>query len=210
MLITVMGPELILGKAWVDLRAAAYSCKKMKAFAAEDEVEWTKAHAYYANMGGFVIEFSPIQARSTTLVETPLELVNLSTVNQSEIDPSSDETTDEDSTRSRHSDTRTRSQNVETASTGNSASTFGHSSYQHLVEKTKEAYPPDGPWRSGLDENMALSRLANDIWVLDAPRILKARELGIISKLPDVREAEIMDQSKSDIVAKTLATLQIG
>lgn len=210
MLITVVAPEFILAKAWLDLLAAQYNCKAMKAFAAEDGVEWKKAHAYYANMGGFVIEFGSIQARSPTLVETPPKMVHLSTVKQSQVELPSNKTTDVESMRTKRSDTETRSQNAETASTGNSTSAPGHSSYYHLVEEAKEGHIAKRRWHSGRDQYRALSRLAKDIWVLDASQLLTARKLGIISKLPDVTEDEIMDQSKSDVLAKTLAVLQIG
>lgn len=210
MLITVIAPEFILAKAWLDLLAAQRNCKEMKPFAAEDGVEWTKAHAYYANMGGFVIEFGPIQAQSATSVERPQIMVISSTVKQSQVDPSSQETTDEVSIRSRQNDTQTRFQNGETVSTGNSTSPSGHGSYYHLVEKAKKDQKPGRRWDSGRDTYRALSRLANDTWVLDASQLLKARKIGIISKLPEVTEAEIMDQSKSDIPAKTLAVLQIS
>lgn len=62
MLITIIGPEIILGKAIVDLWAASYNKTRMKGFAEEDGVEWSLTHAFFANMGGFVVEFPPANA----------------------------------------------------------------------------------------------------------------------------------------------------
>jgi hypothetical protein len=54
MLLTIVAPEFILGKAVHDLAAAWISQRRMRLFANEDKVEWRLAHGLYANMGGFV------------------------------------------------------------------------------------------------------------------------------------------------------------
>jgi hypothetical protein len=55
MLITVIAPEVLLGKYLADVVNAHNDLKKMKDFAAQDEVPWTLAHCLFANMGGFVL-----------------------------------------------------------------------------------------------------------------------------------------------------------
>ena len=57
MALMVVAPECLLGKAWVDMLSAHFSTKEMECFAKADEVEWTLTHAYFANMGGFALEF---------------------------------------------------------------------------------------------------------------------------------------------------------
>jgi hypothetical protein len=56
---TIIAPELLLGKALGDLMSARESRDQMKTYAEKDKVEWSLTHAFYANMGGFVIQFSP-------------------------------------------------------------------------------------------------------------------------------------------------------
>lgn len=56
----MLAPEFILGKALGDLSAARYYRDLMQEFAKDDEVEWSLAHSFYANMGGFMgIEDEP-------------------------------------------------------------------------------------------------------------------------------------------------------
>ena len=57
MLITIVAPELLLGKYWADFWAAKTDLVKLKDFAAEDGVPWTMTHSLLANMGGFVISW---------------------------------------------------------------------------------------------------------------------------------------------------------
>ena len=54
MLLTMVAPEFILGKAIGDFVAVWQMRKQMKEFASTDGVEWDLAHGFYANMGGFV------------------------------------------------------------------------------------------------------------------------------------------------------------
>lgn len=55
MIITVLAPEVLLGKYYGDLELARIEMKAMKKFAEEDGVPWTITHALLANMGGFAI-----------------------------------------------------------------------------------------------------------------------------------------------------------
>jgi hypothetical protein len=55
MLVTIIAPEYILGKAVADLYAAYQSKKEMQRYAIMDGVEWGLTQAFFANMGGFVL-----------------------------------------------------------------------------------------------------------------------------------------------------------
>jgi hypothetical protein len=57
MLINLVTPELVIGKAWSDLVSARLFTREFTVWAQKDEVDWTIAHTFYANMGGFVIRF---------------------------------------------------------------------------------------------------------------------------------------------------------
>jgi hypothetical protein len=55
MLLTMVAPEFVIGKACVDLIQAKEDLQELLKFAKIDHVPWTLAHTYYANMGGFVV-----------------------------------------------------------------------------------------------------------------------------------------------------------
>ena len=55
MLITVLAPEIVLGKYAGDLKGAQNDARAMEAYAEEDDVVWTIVHSFFANMGGFAI-----------------------------------------------------------------------------------------------------------------------------------------------------------
>lgn len=57
MILTLLIPELLAGKELQDLVMARESCRAMKSFADEDGIEWSITQAYYANLGGYVLEF---------------------------------------------------------------------------------------------------------------------------------------------------------
>lgn len=67
MAVAVLLPEFLLGKALQDVIMAKKSEKEMKEFAEIDGVPWTAAHAFFANMGGFVMEVEKrIKPQGTT------------------------------------------------------------------------------------------------------------------------------------------------
>ena len=55
MLITMVAPEMVMGRALADLVSAKRDLRELQKFASEDQVPWTLTHTHYANMGGFVI-----------------------------------------------------------------------------------------------------------------------------------------------------------
>ena len=57
MLGTLLAPEFLLGKALGDLASARHHVHDFKNLAKTDMVEWSLAHTFFANMGGFVVRF---------------------------------------------------------------------------------------------------------------------------------------------------------
>jgi hypothetical protein len=55
MLLTMVAPEFIIGKACGDFIQAKENLQELLKFANIDHVPWTLTHTYYANMGGFVV-----------------------------------------------------------------------------------------------------------------------------------------------------------
>ena len=58
MMVTVLVPELLVGKAISEWSSARYSCEKISPWAEKDGVDWSMAHSFFADMGGFVIQFN--------------------------------------------------------------------------------------------------------------------------------------------------------
>ena len=58
MLLTLIAPEYVLGKAFSDLLSARRHLPEYEKFAETDGVAWSKGHTFLANMGGFAIDFS--------------------------------------------------------------------------------------------------------------------------------------------------------
>lgn len=63
MLALLIAPELLVGVALMLFISARTSFKQMVRFSEQDGTEWAVIHGFFANMGGFVVRFSP---------ETPL------------------------------------------------------------------------------------------------------------------------------------------
>src|SRR5436190_11355499 len=63
MIVTAVAPEVLIGTAAVELVSARASAREMEKLASKDSVPWSVTHAYFANMGGFVIRFA---ARTTS------------------------------------------------------------------------------------------------------------------------------------------------
>ena len=60
MILTIIAPEYILGKAVLDFLSARHSEKAMACYARLDKTEWTESHGLLANMGVFEIVFDEV------------------------------------------------------------------------------------------------------------------------------------------------------
>lgn len=58
-------PEFLVGKAFNEWLAAKATAIDMPEFATEDGVQWGKAHCYYSNTGGFVVDFSSVSGSNS-------------------------------------------------------------------------------------------------------------------------------------------------
>jgi hypothetical protein len=62
-----LAPEMFTGKACADMYSAWINETEMRPFAERDQVEWERMHAFFANMGGFVVRFGPELIVSLTI-----------------------------------------------------------------------------------------------------------------------------------------------
>jgi hypothetical protein len=56
MLFAVLAPEIFIGKALNELLSAEYNKKEMQNYAVQSS-DWTLTHSFFANMGGFALQF---------------------------------------------------------------------------------------------------------------------------------------------------------
>jgi len=56
MLFAVLAPEIFIGKALNELLSAVYNKKEMQNYAVQSS-DWTLTHSFFANMGGFALQF---------------------------------------------------------------------------------------------------------------------------------------------------------
>lgn len=66
MVTTLWAPEVVLGLAYANLQSAWFHRKAMEELANADGVEWGLAHAFYADMGGFVVSFEASQEQAVS------------------------------------------------------------------------------------------------------------------------------------------------
>ncbi|KAL7921480.1 hypothetical protein ACQKWADRAFT_120719 [Trichoderma austrokoningii] len=74
MIVTILGPEYIISKAWEDLIKARKVQKMMRDYVCQDGVAWSLTHSYYAKMGGFAIKSKPQGTLHCLSAEQVLEL----------------------------------------------------------------------------------------------------------------------------------------
>ncbi|KAF2440837.1 hypothetical protein P171DRAFT_434593 [Karstenula rhodostoma CBS 690.94] len=245
MIITLLAPEFIMGLALSNFWSARCNHKTLKCLADEDGVDWSRAHTFYADMGGFVIEFKEASSYDTaeTSNESPHEEggqsaqppppltfhSNIEERNSEAIPlvdmPSPGPEAGQHVTSYRNSG---REQNAITAEqryfgiVGEGYSPFwgGESKMDKLDKLGLPAWKMDREYRGMVAELLnpphTLADLATklhlqgSIWVLNAQQLVKARRKRVISRLPQLSEAELGDKNKGDYLVKTLALLQIA
>lgn len=69
MVLTILAPEYLLGKALGERMAAVHGYMHRQR-GSDTVTEWDSTHAYYANMGGFILDFTKIIAESRSNNQT--------------------------------------------------------------------------------------------------------------------------------------------
>ncbi|KAK0644077.1 hypothetical protein B0T16DRAFT_417102 [Cercophora newfieldiana] len=238
---------------------ACHGRNDMKELADKDNVEWSLAHAFLANMGGFAIDFrntpSPNNLEqkppgSGAETEPPLE----TSINNLPSSEGKESPIDEDDAISPHASLPSapappaqvfsaqtvgdlekqaptrhdttyilRSKLSEWLKKHSSNRWFifpvpkvvqgrweEHTKNKQLVQDSLAVATPESLGfhtpRSYFESMMALQ---GNIWIIDGIQLQYARKNGLISRLPDFTESQIMDRSKGDWVTKSLAILQV-
>jgi hypothetical protein len=233
MIITLLAPEIIMGLASSALWSALDNSKKIKELALRDGVVWSTAHSFYANMGGFVIEFSEYESQELTEVQDIRHTIVHTQPPQQDLGNQIYEGDDAyQAVNQRDNNTLPKASYLDVLNKNLHSSkirrifaridnTFRHLSMDrlHLLgnphwrvdqEYQKMALELDGtPGNTGSDLDIDTTYLQGNIWVLSAAQITEARNLGIIDRLPNLSEDELADKNKGNLLLKGLAILQI-
>jgi hypothetical protein len=202
MLITVIGPELILGKAMSDLFAAMDNKRKMEKYAKEDGVEWGLAHGFFANMGGFVGTTQPRSQDKSTVTGGSLPMAEevlphvrkapFAKVSESDSLEIHELDLDRGDVLSTRMVDDIRSPNKDLLPVLDELP----SSRRHTPEKM----PTDAEGSNITPEiPMALS----------GDTLFSLREEKYIERLPDITSAELSDKSKGNVFIKAIAIGQV-
>lgn len=79
-----------------------------------------------------------------------------------------------------------------------------HEPHVRVAIKVKETLKDQPYWKI-----QTIAALSGSLWTLDSMQLAAALEHGIITKLPDIKTAEINDKNKSDALVKVLAVIQV-
>ena len=216
MLLTLLAPEYIMARAFVDFVTARSGEKRMQELAVADGVEWTRTHAFFANMGGFVVRFNalveeegkaegPALNRQHSGQVSPLAERGQSpqtvTALQSRLERFVKEALED---VERYGEALER----EYSSIGDIDSVVDHKNQCSVVAALHGAKVEDvNILIEDLVDNLIV--LQGEMWTLNADQMLLARKIGIVKSLPSVSEDELEDQSKGDSLIKCLAVLHI-
>ena len=217
MLANLIMPELLVGLAFQDMMIAWRSHRMMKDFASADGVEWTMTHAFYANMGGFVLNVRFPKAQP---IDHSQEMSRVSVP----IDSSGNGSHLHGLTRSMSLDGSSR---AERAHDGNDEGQKEQERPSQFKTDNMEMKEDEGriPGAQGQPEN--LSKMAHQETVelgssqriqrpteertfyLTARDLYKLREVNIIKQLPTISLEDIEVKSKGDFIVKGTTVVQV-
>ncbi|OBS26102.1 hypothetical protein FPOA_00045 [Fusarium poae] len=189
MLVTIMLPEFLVGKSMADFIAAWRSsrCHVMRTRAKESGIEWTMTHAYYANMGGFILRY-----RSGLCDECQMSTL----------------------THYLESSSQVQSSDVECHHPLGYTTTL---STLPVVEMPEwQVYMPYSAFHAGVkyacDDDTSD---ASQEWEITLPIAVTSLDLcallsnGAVERLPSITKHQINAQSKEDALVKLLTLLQV-
>ena len=73
MMLALVMPEVMEGMVLVDYLSARASEQEMQKWASQDGTEWSLTHAFYANLGGFVVRFPSSHPPTSTEFQPELD-----------------------------------------------------------------------------------------------------------------------------------------
>ncbi|CAG8013736.1 unnamed protein product [Penicillium olsonii] len=234
MIISLFAPEIILGQAWGNRRSAILLENQFEKYKREDNVPWSRSHIYYANMGGFPIQFIGSMNRPN------MEPYNPNTIPGCL--PRRHPAWFDSDTLQIHSWTFNNPpsgyQPLPQRARNILERHIRESVRVPMIRKSKlQALEWTPDYLNAKNAKRAISivspdhftdekerqwfltfikfwvsnvvYLCGDIWVLDANQLLLARKLGIIKRLPSLSNESLNDRNKNSLIITILALGQI-
>lgn len=193
-LIILVVPEMIVAHAIMALRSAYLNTAWLRRYAEQDGVPWSRVHTFFADMGGFVIQFSADEPAYTGVEEQEGDH-DAAEVALRDIDTPAAEMDRLDAVRAPFiADMAARSRR------------YGPTPWRPLKLHQKRITKV---LLSSTYAHHIITRLEGDYWVLTAMQLYEARRHSIITTLPDISEAALLDKSKGSVLVKLLALFQV-
>ncbi|KAM6477936.1 hypothetical protein HDV62DRAFT_371619 [Trichoderma sp. SZMC 28011] len=218
--VMLIAPEFLTTFTTKKMLGTKKNVEALKKWEKKDHVEWTISHTILADIGGIVIKFPEANSADGDENSSP------NTSSSGSLLPS------EPSQEARPSfeacgalesqETRLLEKFPEDAKDDEFIRLFTRRQNRWLggceipwkplpthmkhAKKAKKSLP-EGSLRWKIENIAALS---GNVWTLDSKQLAIARDRGIISKLPDIKLADIEDKNKSDALVKLLAILQVA
>jgi len=180
MLVNILVPEFLLGKALAEFVAARHCTNAILEFQREekhdDEISWTPTHSHYANMGGVFVKFesdhteSSIIEASDTTSQWIKKLIDRCEAGYPGLGP---------------------------------FDWAVHKKHHEFARTWLSSHLNDSDGRFGA------RMLSGDVWALSASQLLLLRKMGVITRFPDISERQINDKNKADAVVKFIAIVQV-
>jgi hypothetical protein len=225
MLTTLILPELLVGLAFQDMMIAWRSCRMMEDFTSADGVEWTMTHAFYANMGGFILNVRSSPARpidhsqETNPVPVPID----SSGNGSQPhDPTMSMSHDgispvekpregnEEGQKEQEHPSLSKKENMEMKEDGDTIPGAQGQPENPSKMAHQEIVSVDNTAPTELETGQPIPKPTEErAFHLTAKDLYKLREINIIKRLPTISLNDIEDKSKGDFIVKGTAVVQV-
>ncbi|KAK5994419.1 hypothetical protein PT974_04893 [Cladobotryum mycophilum] len=219
MALMLFAPESLTSLYTLKILSGKRNSVRLKELAKEDHVPWSVAHTLLADMGGFAICFPDIESAKSAVRLMEEEMSGIETeeekkarkAEKAEVAKELEPTTELESTIELESTTKLdflatfiRRQERWLGCCG----AFPWKPYRRHFENAKlvgkDLEKEKMHWKL-----RNLAALCGTVWVLDSNQLIRAREHGIIKKLPNIEKVQLNDKNKSDPLVKLLAVLQV-
>jgi hypothetical protein len=225
MLTTLILPELLVGLAFQDMMIARKSCRAMKDFASADGVEWTMTHAFYANMGGFVLNVRSSPARpidhsqEMNPVSVPIDSSGNGSQPQAPTMSMSDDGIspverpregNEEGQKEQECPSLSKKENMEMKEDeGRIPGAQGQPENPSKMAH-QEIVSVDDTAPTELETGQRIQKPTEErAFHLTAEDLHKLREINIIKRLPTISLEDIEEKSKGDFIVKGTAVVQV-
>ena len=204
MLLCVIAPEIPVTLSMVEWLAARGNCKRFSEFSKHDNVQWTKAHCFFANSGGFVLHFPESYDTLDMNPESQMQLDldgNKSTV--------SDQNSVASTSRRVCAELKAFESRVKICESryGSSGWNILKSNRDIIIKAITQQVNNNTSLKETFDSSLV--NLQGNYWIMNTNQLFYCREIGLVGMLPDIPEDTIGQMGQSDTFVKLIAAAQV-